>query len=173
MTRTKYKRKPAEKNRDRVRVSELYLAGKYQYEIAALLHLSQPTVCRIIKELTADFHNTAMGNFEIDIPEEIARLENIYSQADRDYEASKRTSIIKTKRATMVSGSIVSQEITEREEVIMGDPKLLSLKLETRKEINRLKGLYKDKKSIDVTTGGDKLLNVNVVWDDSGTDGNE
>lgn len=128
-------RKPAEVERDKRRVSELYLQGDIQAVIAHKLSLSQPTVSRIIKELIKEWQVERVYNINEYKARELDRIDLLERTYWAGYERSQRDAVVKSKKAIQEPGPsvdgkkpgpmITKQEASERVEGQTGDPRFL------------------------------------------------
>lgn len=96
-------RKTAEITRDRLRIAELYLAGKKQVEIAKLLGLDQSTVSRDLSFLHREWQLQATHHIDEAKALELAKID----QLERTYWAAWERSCQEKKRhSTRTSGTI-------------------------------------------------------------------
>lgn len=160
----KYKRKPSEKSRDRLRISALYQQGLLQDEIAEEIGVSQPTVSRTIKDLEGDWLQKSNASIELKKASEEAYLLNKRRDLERAWLASIRTNIIKTKKAVMVQGVITQQEISEREEIELGDIKYMNALIDIAKQLATLYGIEAPKRSEVTGKDGEPLVDENSVY---------
>jgi transcriptional regulator with XRE-family HTH domain len=110
-----------EKQRDKRRVSQMYLQGDTQAEIAASLDLSQATISRILKDLQAEWMKSAL----IDINEAKAReLAKIDALEVEYWSAWKRSQEDAESEITKMQGTPPKQ----------GDANPAPAKLETQKK---------------------------------------
>jgi transcriptional regulator with XRE-family HTH domain len=152
----KYKRKPLEKIRDRTRISEMYLRGLHQAEIAHELGVSQMTISRELKILSQDFINSANVNIAEEKGKIKAHLELLIRISHDAWKRSIRVNIVKQKKAQMIGGQVTGQEVSERNEDEVGDPRFLAELRALVKQYTDLFGLDAVKK-LDLTTDGKEL----------------
>jgi predicted transcriptional regulator len=122
---SKYKRKPAEEERDRHNISRLYLAGKIQAQIAQELGISQSTVSRELKIIQGEWKIERVLDLNEAKQKELAKIDNLETTLWDAWNRSVRTNTIRATKASVVGGTVVGQELTERTEEEIGDPKFL------------------------------------------------
>jgi len=144
----KYKRRPAELNRDKTRIASMYLSGHTQQEIANELQLNQSTISRDIKTLEGEWLDKSNQDVSSWKAQELAYLQNKRKELEDIFKLSQnRIAITKTKRATMVGGVITQQEISEREELELVDTKIGALLLSISDKIAALTGIEAPRRS--------------------------
>lgn len=123
----------------RQQVSELYLGGKSQYEIAEILTpefptpsgkpISQQTIAKDLKIIRSEWRSSAVRNFDAAKSMELAKIDQVELEA---WQAWQR-SIGKSKTVTKHAEAGGSQEspgkrfITEKVEKLNGDPRFLAV----------------------------------------------
>lgn len=123
----------------REQVSKLYLGGKSQYEIATTLTpefptpsgkpISQQTIAKDLKIIRSEWRSSAVRNFDAMKSMELAKVDQVELEA---WQAWQR-SIGKTKTVTKHAEAGGAKEIpgkrfiTEKIEVLNGDPRFLAI----------------------------------------------
>jgi predicted transcriptional regulator len=124
-------RKPAEVERDRHNVSRLYLQGMIQAQIAVELKISQPTVSRHIKELTAEWLVQRVYNINEAKARELAKVDNLEITYWEAWHRSLKDVVKKSKKASQNDGKAkgadleLRQEQSESVEPGAGEPRYL------------------------------------------------
>jgi len=151
MSRTGKHRSPSELARDRKRIAELYLQGKYQHEIAEELKMSQATVSSDLRKMQAEWLQSALVNIDEVKAKELAKID----QLERTYwEAwQKSCEDAETTTATM-QGDKTSSQL--RKEKSMGDPRFLAGVERCIEKRCRIMGIDAPIK-VDATTKGESL----------------
>jgi hypothetical protein len=164
----KRKRTNAERLTDLPLIESMSLAGRTQKEIAGFINVNrkytvtQQMVSYDMKALQKIWAEASVVDIATEKGKVKRHLELLIGIAREAWERSIRTNITKTKRATMITE-------TSKEEI--GDVRFLTEYRALVKQYSELFGLDAVKK-LDVMSGGETMVNVNVVWDDSGTDSN-
>jgi hypothetical protein len=83
------KNKALEMAKRRARVAELYLQGRYQWEIACALDVTQATVSRDIAALHQQWETSGIFNFDAAQRKELARIDALEREYWIAYHASK------------------------------------------------------------------------------------
>jgi len=117
--------------RDRRRISELYLKGWLQAEIAKELHLSQPTVSNDLKAIQKEWLKSTLQDFDKLKARELAKIDNLELVYWEAWERSKDNKKSKTIKLNPRRGQIraTNEDITEiktKDEDLIGDPRFLS-----------------------------------------------
>lgn len=115
-------RSKSQKERDRRRIAESYLKGKYQVDIAAELGLDQSTISLELKKIQKDWHKESLFDFNTAKQKELAKidlLELTYWDAWEKSKLDKKT--VSSKRR----GQEPDVEQTARAESNSGDPRFL------------------------------------------------
>jgi hypothetical protein len=110
-------RSPAQIARDKRRISDLYLEGMLQAEIAEILGIAQSTVSRDIRSLQAEWLKDAQSNFEEMKAREIAKVERL----EREYYKGWRRSFGPD---DLVGDKSVAED--DEPELPSGDPRFLA-----------------------------------------------
>jgi len=157
---------------DRVTISEYYLQGKPQREIAELMGFSIGVVNREIEAIRQAWAESPLINFNEAINRELARLDLIEREAWAAYERSKEPREIRTQSG----GEGLPARATISRQNQNGDEKYLRIALECVDRRIKLLGL--EKLSVDVTSNGETVLNADVLHQimrhmDARTDGGD
>jgi len=152
MTKNTRKRSPSQVARQRRKIAEMYLQGRYQEEIAAELGLAQSTVSRDLKHLLDEWQEETKG----DIDQRKAELKQMYSLIWREAYAawlrSKEDAVTETQEA--VEGEAVKLDaegnpipgkqrlkVSTRREGQSGNPALLAQAQAALKAIREMFGV--------------------------------
>ena len=117
--------------RDRKRISELYLKGWLQAEIAEELHLSQPTVSNDLKAIQKEWLKSTLQDFDKLKARELAKIDNlelVYWEAwerSKDNKKSKTIKLNPRRGQTRATNENIT-EIKTKDEDLIGDPRFLS-----------------------------------------------
>jgi len=118
----KARRSKSQLARDRKRVSELYLKGWLQVDIAQELNVDQSTISRDIKSLISEWKNEASSNTDELIAHELSRINLLEQTYWEQFEASKDP-VVRRKTAKKVDGQ--TTEATQEISLGTGDPRFL------------------------------------------------
>jgi len=149
--------------RDRLKISDLYLQGKIQAEIADVLELSQATVSRDIAFLQDEWRQSALVNIDDKKAEELAKVDRLEREYWRAYERS-------CEDAETVQQKVKEdgkKEATKTAKGQSGDPRFLTgvqWCINKRCEIIGIDAPQKHELS------GTIQNTVTVNWDDTNTD---
>lgn len=157
----KVRRNKHERDADRKKISEMYLAGKSQYEIGKDLGLSQSQVSAELAIVRKNWVEET--NIEIDVikAEKLKELEWAKNEFRQAWEKSKRKKAVTTKRgrfnqsqAAGVNGSktLTTFEVLEEDE--LGDKKYMDGFLQCISEELKITGGYAPKKVAETDPTG-------------------
>lgn len=118
-------KKDIEKRRHRI--SQLYLTGKRQWEIASTVGVSRSQVSLDLKHLRSEWAKQAIQAIDVRIAEELAKIDNLETRFWDAWEKSiknhqKVTNKIKGKAIAMDPDY---REVTDTEVINYGDPRYL------------------------------------------------
>jgi len=119
------RRSSGELARDRRRVSDLYLQGWIQADIAKELEVSQTTVSRDIKALQADWLKSSLIDFTAAKAGELAKIDNLERIYYDAWERSCEDAIVQVARA-VESANDTRKEGTKTTKGQVGDPRFLN-----------------------------------------------
>ena len=122
------KRSNAQRHKDRLVISDLYLKGNGQYQIAEKLGISQATVSRDIKVLIRYWKIMQQKNVDSLKEQELAKINKLEVEAWEAWEKSKtqfRSTTIKRQGLTKENIETLPAETTVRTEDQCGDPRFL------------------------------------------------
>lgn len=85
--------------RDRARVAEMYLAGRYQSEIAQELGLSQQQISYDLQAVRREWQASAVRNFDEAKAQELAKIDHLERTYWQAWQQSIGTTQIKTIKA--------------------------------------------------------------------------
>ena len=115
-----------QKQRDKRRVSQAYLQGETQAEIAASLGLSQPTVSRILKDLQADWMAAAIGDVTEAKARELAKIDTLELEYWAAWKRSQQNAEVETTKMQGTDPSAPGKlEKQKRVEGQVGDSRYL------------------------------------------------
>jgi DNA-binding MarR family transcriptional regulator len=137
----KPRRSAAQLLSDRVKLSDMYLAGMGQGEIALALGVSVSTVSREIKTLHVKWVELSNINFDEAKARELAKIDRIEREAWAAWEASKQEGTWKTQSGG--EGLIARATITKKSQT--GDPQYMRLALDCVDKRCKLLGLVVQK----------------------------
>lgn len=134
----------------RARVAELYLQGKTQVEIGAIVERSQPQISEDLKWCREEWARRRDQATDAWIAEQLVRLDELERQAYQQWFASfqdqERRKVLQiTTGEHTPAGKPVSVEKTTTEKIItttVGDPRFLAIILSAIRERSKLLGLY-------------------------------
>lgn len=141
-------------------LSELYLLGRTQKEIAKEMGLSQPTVSRAIQRIEERWVKSSLVNFHEAKMLHLSQIRYVFDEAREAWEASKeeKTSTSKTTEGTPRKtkggkSSIVASntKATIKVEETNGDPRFLDTMLRCIKESGEILGYRRAGDEIDLT----------------------
>ena len=109
-----------------VQAWELDAAGYAQREIATLLHVTQPAVCKMLRRMADTLIATQRDDQARQRVRLIARNDRLYREALRAYERSQQTQTRRRQRQTAAAdgtpgATVLDAEVRERD----GDPRFL------------------------------------------------
>lgn len=176
-------RSTSQEEADRRNVARLYLSGRLQSEIAEELGISQTTVSRDIKYLTDEWKQERVYDINEAKARELAKIDNLELIYFDAWERSRKNAGVKTKKeikigidlnpsqiATLsailpaevvksISQGVTRQEIQERIEGQIGDPRYLSGIQWCIEQRCRILGVEAPKK----IEGGEEPLDVRII----------
>jgi len=118
MAKTGKRRSPAELARDRRRISELYLQGWLQVDIAAEVGVSQPTVSNDLKAIQKEWVKSTLIDFNEAKAQELAKVDNL----ERIYHAAWQRSCEDAETATQKQKGSVTKRKDEDGKFIAEQP---------------------------------------------------
>lgn len=136
------RRRPAEKNRDLINISKLYIAGKDQMTIAEMLGISQPTVSRGIKELQKEWAEERVNNIDEAKKTELAKIDHLELLYLAGWQRSLNDSVKET--SGKMSTGDVDYTVTEAQS---GDPRFLDGAMNCVKQRCAILGVEAPKKT--------------------------
>lgn len=111
----------------RAEIAEMYLAGKYQSEIAAHFGVNQSSISRHIKAIQQEWLNRAVSSFDVMRSRELARIDQLereYWEAwERSCQSLETTAVVKGR---MNEGKMIGDEATKTIKTQAGDPRFLA-----------------------------------------------
>jgi hypothetical protein len=125
MNRGRKGRSPDQILKDRAQIADLYLQGKLQVEIGALLGLSRQQIGYDLKAIRQEWLQSSLMDFNARKAEELAKLDRLEREYYAAWEASKQerqTSI--TEQVTGAGGDKLKAGIRKEEQT--GDPRYLA-----------------------------------------------
>lgn len=154
------KRNKAQREYDLLRISELYLKGKWQTEIAEEIGVSQQQISLDIQELQKRWRESGLVNLDEAKQKELSRIDTL----ERTYwEAWERTLEEKTKTRTEQSTSGKGDKdagktakATIEKETLLGNPAYLSGVQWCISERCKILGIYAPAKVAPTNPEGDK-----------------
>jgi len=164
----------------RLRVSELYRAGKNQYEMAEILTpdfptrsgapISQQTISGDLKHIRAEWRSSRESNFDSKIDLELARIDQIEASAWRCFEGSigkyetitTKTTSIKQEQEAGCDIDLPAEEKTIKTEKLNGDPKYLAIALDCVKKRCEILGLNSAQKLANAD--GSNISGINITY---------
>jgi hypothetical protein len=154
------RRKPIERERQRLECLTLYLAGEWQCDIAKKLRMSQSQVSRDIKAAHEEWAKRTTYNLDVEKAKRLAELANLERQAQQAWRRSIGLHKVTTKKegrpdAILVpdgqptpSTTMIVLEHTTKTERLAGDSGYLSVVLAVISERCRILGTYAATKQI-------------------------
>lgn len=131
MTKNTKPRSASQIARDRRRISQLYLQGTLQVDIADQLGLDQSTISRDLKALHQEWLDSAMVDYDQAKAKELAKIDNLEMTYYQEWAASKEP-IVKRKTAKRVNNpggdggpDWRTTEATQEISLGTGDPRFL------------------------------------------------
>jgi hypothetical protein len=106
---TKAKRSKSQLARDRLKISEMYLAGKIQWEIATELKLNQCTVSRDLVEIQKEWKIRAGKQIDLIKAQELSKID----QLERTYWEAWERSCVEGRRHTTKMRGTITRELNE------------------------------------------------------------
>jgi hypothetical protein len=111
------KRSKFQRANDLLKISQLYLTGSTQAEIATQLGVSQPQICYDLKELRASWLESSLVNLDEAKARELAKIDNLEAQYWVAWGRSQ-----KDKKTETIGGEAGATVRTEEQ---CGDPRFL------------------------------------------------
>jgi hypothetical protein len=149
-------RKPSEEERDRRNISRLYLQGLCQADIAKELRLSQPTVSREIKLLIDEWRQERVYDINEAKARELAKVDNLELEYWEAWKRSQENAETEIKKSTKIAKDVARQEIQNKTEGQVGDPRFLAGVQWCIERRCLILGVDAPKKT-DITSGGQPL----------------
>ena len=118
-------RTKSQRERDRTRVSELYLKGWTQWRIATELNVTQSTVSCDIKTLIKQSQKSQLLDIDQQKATELEKINKIELEAWEAWERSKQDREIKSKKQRGIEEDIKNVEAQYRTITLVGDPRFL------------------------------------------------
>lgn len=106
-------------------VSLLYLQGKSQLEIAGKLNITQQQVSHDLKKLREVWQHEMASNIDEAKARELAKIDNLEREYWTAWEKSKKDYEQKIVKASGSAKKANKVERTEKEMIVMGDPRFL------------------------------------------------
>jgi ParB-like chromosome segregation protein Spo0J len=131
------RRKQGEMLEDDVRITEMYLAGKTQVEIAEAIGKSQPTVSRAISRIHQRWLESPLVNFNEAKMRELAAIDKVENAAWEAWLRSQEEKLTRTTTGTKGQPSTA----TIRTEQQNGDSPYLNIILKCSEQRSKLLGL--------------------------------
>jgi DNA-binding transcriptional regulator LsrR (DeoR family) len=143
----------------RLKVSEMYLRGMFQTQIAEELGVNQATISRDLEALRKDWRTNSVDNFDQRVQIELAKTDQLELEYWKAWKRSLRN-------AETVIASIGPQGPTSTRKTVgqSGNPAFLEGVLKCIQKRCDLLGLDAPKKT-DLTSGGEKIV-VTLKGDD-------
>lgn len=119
------RRKQAEIARDRKRIGELYLQGRYQHEIAEELNLSTGTISNELKHLHAEWLESAATDIETRKSQELSKLDHLERTYWEGWIRSCEDEVVTTEKTTDTGDGEPLVQTTVRRKAQAGDTRFL------------------------------------------------
>ncbi len=126
----------------RQRVSEMYLKGKSQQQIADLLKVSQATINGDLQQLRDEWKEQSISNYDARLQEELRKLDVLEQEAWAGYQCSKGATTIKRERQGATA--LRSYQDTTVKKTPAGDVRFLEVVANIRSQRAKLLGLVKN-----------------------------
>lgn len=129
MPKRKPERSESQKQRDRRRISEMYLRGDLQADIAKELSLSQSTVSADLAVLRDEWLASSIMDFNDRRAQELAKIDDLEREYWTAWKRSQQDAEIRVKEAIKrgeKNQETMIQKAQERTEAQIGDPRYLS-----------------------------------------------
>lgn len=115
-------RSESQRQRDRLKVSALYLQGKTQWEISEIVGIAQGTVSNDLKAIQKKWIASSLVNIDKVKAEDLAKIDQLEREAWEAWEKSKADKTIKSKKQSNISDG-ERTELSIRTENMHGDPR--------------------------------------------------
>lgn len=145
----------------RLRVSDLYLAKKTQYEIGQELDVDQATISRDLKALRKQWLQSALVNIDDAKAQELAAVDRLEREYWRAWQESKENKEVTTTKA-VESDKPARKEAQKRVEGQVGDARFLAgiqWCIDRRIKLLNLDTI----KKVQLTTDDDNPIRVEIV----------
>ena len=129
----------------RATVSEMYLQGFTQEQIAQKVGVKRPQISKDLKQIRKEWSSQRLDNIEEYITKHLKMYETVLLEASLAWEKSKgdngtKKSQIK-KKGKGKSKGLEDNSVIQKMEEVNGDPRFLDIRLKTIREMGRLLGL--------------------------------
>lgn len=141
------KRPQLQTERDLKLIASLYLEGKTQKEIADALKLNQSTISRELKKVLDEWKVARVHDMDEIKQRELAKLDHLEETYWMAWDRSIRTATTISKKVIVQHERVVGQEITDKTEEQIGDPKYLDSIQDVIAQRLRIFGLEAPKKT--------------------------
>ncbi len=132
----------------RVTVSEMYLAGKTQYQIALEVGVTRQQISQDLKRIRQEWRSSTLHNFDEKVGLELAKLDQVEHDAWVAWGDSIGTHVVTTQK-----NGEHGLETTIRTEKLAGDPRYLHIILDCVEKRCKMLGLFAAvKSSVEVTS---------------------
>jgi hypothetical protein len=162
----------------RRRVSELYLQGKNQFQIAEIITaefrkenekpFSQSHVSYDLKRVREEWRSARVNNYDAKVDMELARLDEIEREAWAAWHRTIGIYKTETRKNTLVKGTdgnqgldLPAEEITVKKEKLAGDPRFLAAVQDCVKKRCEILGLNAPVKAEMAITGDVLMAAIN------------
>ena len=162
---TKKHRSASQIERDRRRISEMYLRGELQADIAKELSLSQSTISNDLAAIQEEWKLSSLMDFDKRKAQELAKVDDLEREYWGAWKRSYGVNVKRSKKATKKMGDTI-QEAGETEESLLGDPRFLAGVQWCINKRCELMGLDAPKKSELTGKDGKPLLPEQKVTDE-------
>jgi transposase len=142
------RRKPIERERQRLQCLELYLSGVGQYEIAKKLGMSQSQVSRDIAKAHEEWAKRTTYNLDEEKAKRLAEIDNLERMYHAGYRRTVGTHKLTTKETNLVGENGFDGKTTVKTEKLAGDVAFLNGVLSCISERCRILGTYAATKQI-------------------------
>ena len=119
------KRNPAQRDKDRATVTELYLQGKTQASIAELLGVSQSQISQDLKAIRRVWVKEAVRDFDELKSRELAKIDRLELEYWEAWKRSQEDAEVETEKAIGDKEKPTRVEKSKRKEGQAGDPRFL------------------------------------------------
>lgn len=119
------KRNPAQRDKDRATITELYLQGRTQVSIAELLGVTQQQVSLDLKVIRCAWVKEAVRNFDELKARELSKIDNLELEYWSAWKRSQEDAEVETEKAIGNKEEPTRVEKSRRKEGRAGDPRFL------------------------------------------------